>query len=201
VNPLFQGAYAFERIENARLARYARDFLIGPRQPAPEGIAAQLQKDLDLVKVRLIECREPRDFDVWVNSALRVARLVNPHLSPDDASAIWLRAQAGPCYPSLRASQREWLALFRAVAARDAARMAGYAEALLAAQEALGSEAREYLLMAAMAGRIAAREPQRALALWNAHSARVRAQSPAFRLLRCHAGPGCSAAFTAYAER
>jgi hypothetical protein len=167
----------------------------------PETVTAQLQKDLDLVKLRLMECREPRDFDVWVSSALRVARLVNPHLSPDDAAAIWARAQSSPCYLSLRASQREWIALFHAVAARDAARMAGYAEGLLAAQPDFAAEAREYLLMAAMTGRIAAREPERALALWTAHSGRVRAQAPAFRLLRCHAeSAGCAAAFAAYAE-
>ena len=39
VNPLFQGAYAFERVENARLAWYARDFLLGPRRPLPENDA------------------------------------------------------------------------------------------------------------------------------------------------------------------
>jgi spermidine synthase len=202
VNPLFQGAYAFDRIENARLAWYARDFLIGPRRPDPEDVTAQLQKDLELVKLRLLECREPRDFDVWISSALRVARLVNPHLSRDDAGAIWARAQSSPCYLGLRAPQREWIALFRAVAARDATRMAGYAESLLSAQEDFASEAREYLLMAAMSARIASREPERALALWNSHSGRVRAQSPAFRLLRCHAqGADCAQAFAAYAER
>ena len=36
VNPLFQGAYAFERIENTRLAWYARDFLLGRAPPVPE---------------------------------------------------------------------------------------------------------------------------------------------------------------------
>src|SRR5207342_1291067 len=64
VNPLFQGAYAFDRIENARLAWYARDFLVGPRRPAPDRVPTQLQKDLDLLRVRLIECRDPREFDV-----------------------------------------------------------------------------------------------------------------------------------------
>ena len=160
VNPLFQGAYAFDRIENARLAWYARDFLLGQRRPAPENVPTPLQKDLDLLRVRLIECRDPRDFDVWIHSALRVAALVNPHLAPDDAGAIWTRVQASPCYPSLNGLQRDWIALLRAVALRDATRMASGAEELLTTQAGLAIEAREYLLMAAMTGRLAAREPR-----------------------------------------
>jgi predicted membrane-bound spermidine synthase len=202
VNPLFQGAYAFDRIENARLAWYARDFLIGQRRPAPEDVPTQLQKDLDLLRVRLLECRDPRDFDVWIHSALRVAALVNPQLAADDAGAIWARVQSSPCYSSLNGQQRDWIALLRAVALRDAARMASGAEALLTPPAGLAIEAREYLLMAAMTGRLAAREPAEALRLWKEHGDRVRASMPAFRLLRCHAdSAGCAAQFAAYAVR
>jgi spermidine synthase len=202
VNPLFQGAYAFERIENARLAWYARDFLLGANRPAPDRVPTTLQKDLDLLRVRLIECRDPRDFDVWIHSALRVAALVNPHLAADDAVAIWARMQASPCYPSLRGLQRDWLTLLRAVAARDAGRMAALAEGLLGTEVALATEAREYLLIAAMSGRLASREPGEALRLWREQSNRVRASSPAFRLLRCHAErAGCAADFADYAVR
>ena len=64
----------------------------------------------------------------------------------------------------------------------------------------------EYALMAAMAGHLASRRPQQALALWRKHAERIpRTASPAFRLLRCHAEPGdsaaCSRAFRDYAER
>ncbi|HEX6690724.1 MAG TPA: hypothetical protein VF110_06190, partial [Burkholderiales bacterium] len=202
VNPLFQGAHAFERVENARLAWYARDYLLGPRRPVPESIPTQLQKDLDLMKLRLIECREPREFDSWLHAMLRVAKLLNPHLAPDDAGAVWARIQAAPCYPTLRESQREWVALARAVALRDAPRMAALAERILATQAGLGAEAREYLVLAAMTGRLAAREPQKALELWREESTRLRLAAPAFRLLRCQAErAGCAAAFAAYAER
>ena len=84
VNPLFQGAYAFERVENTRLAWYARDFLLRNRSPVPESVPRELQKDLELVKLRLLECREPRELDVWLHSAIRVAKALNPYLAPDD---------------------------------------------------------------------------------------------------------------------
>src|SRR4051812_11164278 len=179
VNPLFRGAYAFERVENTRLAWYARNFLIAPRRPAPEGVTAQLQKDLELVKLRLLECREPRELDVWLSSALRVAKAINPYVAADDAAAVWLSVGASPCFRGLHPFQQRWLALFRAVAARDVERMAELGDGVLAADPDLATETREYALMTAMAGHIASRRPARALELWKAHVDRIgRAASP-----------------------
>jgi spermidine synthase len=205
-NPLFRGAYAFERIENARLAWYARNFLIGARLPDPDSVPAQTQKDLELVKLRLVDCREPREQDVWLNSALRVAKAVNPYLSADDAAAVWLRMARTPCFAGLYEFQKTWLALFRAVGARDSSRMAELGARLLGSERPYGSEAREYLLMAAMAGYIAERQPERALELWRAHAKEIprAASTPAFRLLRCHAqndARACAEDFSVYAER
>jgi predicted membrane-bound spermidine synthase len=207
VNPLFEGAYAFERVENTRLAWYARNFLVSPRTPQPEAVPTPLQKDLELIKLRLLECRSPREHDVWLHSALRVAAALNPYLAPDDAAVVWTEIAAGRCFASLQEFQRRWIDLFRAVALRDAARMGELGASLLGTQTELRSEAREYLLMAAMAGSIAARKKPRALELWSEHAPQLSrvASSPAFRLLRCHAEPAggeaCAAAFRAYAER
>src|SRR5688572_436949 len=201
INPLFKGAYAFERVENTRLAWYARDFLLRPRPPVPEGVPRELQKDLELVKLRLIECREPRELDAWLHSALRAAKALNPFLSPDDAGAVWARIAKSPCHATLHEFQRRWLALFRATGARDARRMAELGSELLTTQKELGADAREYLLLAALTGHIASGDKARALELWAQHGNTVRPR-PAFRLLRCHAAPGgCVDAFRAYAER
>lgn len=203
VNPLFRGAYAFERVENTRLAWYGRNFLAGGPPPVPEGVPTQLQKDLELVKLRLIECREPRDLDVWLHSAVRVAQALNPYLAPDDLAPIWARIASGTCFSSLHEFQQRWIVLLRAVAARDAQRMAELATRLLATQTALAVDAREYLLMAAMAGHVARGEGRSALELWRGHSGRIRAVAhPAFRLLRCHAeARRCAEDFRPYAER
>jgi spermidine synthase len=203
VNPLFRGAYAFERIENARLAWYGRNFLAGPRIPVPEAVPTQLQKDLELVKLRLMECRDPRELDVWLHSAIRVAQALNPYLAPDDLAPIWSRIASGWCFASLHEFQQRWIALFRAVAARDAARMAALGSQLLDTQTELGIDAREYLLMAAMTGYVARGEGRAAVELWRKQRDHIRgAASPAFRLLRCHAERGgCAEDFRAYAER
>jgi len=202
VNPLYKGAYAFERVEATRLAWYARNFLVGVR-PAPEAVPTQLQKDLELVQVRLLECREPRQLDVWLHSALRVARAVNPYLKPDDAGAVWRAVASTQCFPTLPQFQRRWIELFAAVAARDSARMAGYARELLDTTPELGTDAREYLVLAALSGSVAQGDKPAALELWRAQKAKLRAPAaPAFRLLRCHAeAASCAAEFSLYAER
>jgi predicted membrane-bound spermidine synthase len=203
VNPLFKGAASFERVENTRLAWYARNFLAHEQAPEPQAVPTALQKDLELVKLRLFDCHAPRSHDVWLHSALRVAQAVNPYLAPADLEALWDRVAAGRCYRTLLEFQQRWIDLFAAVAARDAARMAELGERLLGAQPELSNEAREYLLMAAMAGHVASGGGPRALELWRGHGERIlRSASPAFRLLRCHAAlEGCAEDFRDYAER
>jgi spermidine synthase len=204
VNPLHSGALAFERVENTRLARYARDFFLNPKPPEPESVTTLLQKDLEIAKLRLIECREPRDQDVWLHSLINVARTLNPYLPPAESQAVWQRFAAAPCFASLRDFQRRWIGLFAAVAARDGARAAALADELLATQSELSRDAREYLLMAAMSGYLASDDPRRAKELWDQYEDRVRGPArPVFRLLRCHAERGdeaaCAAAFAPYA--
>ena len=202
LNPLYKGAYAFERIEATRIAWYARDFLISPRTPAPEAVSTQLQKELELVKLRLIECREPRELDVWLHSAVRVARATNPFLAPNDAGGVWQHIASRKCFSELHEFQRRWIALFAAVAARDAARMAEHATQLLATQGELDTEAREYLLLAAMGGHVAGGDKARALELWRTYKSKLRSPSaPAFRLLVCHASPErCGSEFSAWSS-
>jgi len=159
-----------------------------------------------VVKLRLLECRDAREFDVWLHSLLRVAKLVNPSLPPAEAGAIWSRIAGAPCIPGLYEFQRQWIALFQAVGARDARAMAQIAPLLLDSTPELHGDGREYLLMAGMSGAIASGRHGLALELWERHAANLAqdAGQPAFRLLRCHAQPGaggaCADALRAYAQ-
>ncbi len=188
INPLYKGAHAFTRIENARRARYALDFLLGTVPPAPENIATDLQKDLEIVQLRLLGCQSPRSLDVWLHALLRVAGAINPYVAADEAAALWSKVLAAPCVATLHAFQRKWIALFAAVGARDAARMAELGEDLLSTQPTLSSDAREYLLLATMGGALVRGEARRAAALWDRYApGLLRARAPGLRLLRCHA--------------
>jgi len=188
IDPLYKGAHAFERIENARRARYALDFLLGPEAPAPQDISSEFQKDLEIVQLRLLGCRDPRALDVWLHALLRVARAINPYVRASEAGALWTEIAAAPCVATLHRFQQQWIALFAAVGARDTARMAALGEDLLETQPSLSRDAREYLLQATMSGALALGQRARAAALWDRYAVGLlRARAPALRLLRCHA--------------
>ena len=202
VNPQHRGALNFERIENTRLARYARDFLLRAKPPEPESIGTLLQKDLEVTKLRLLECREPREQDIWMHSLLNVARATNPYLAPDEAAPVWARFMAAPCFGTLRDYQRRWIELHAALAARDGRKSAALATEILAAQADLNRDAREYLLIAGMAGHLSVGERSEAMALWTRQEPQLRNPDRlVLRLLRCHAdAAACATAFAGYAD-
>lgn len=197
VNPLYKGASTFERVENTRIAVYARDFLLDAA-PQPSAISTRLEKDLEVVKMRLLDCRNPREQDVWLHALLNVAQTLNPYLRAAEADLVWQRIAKAPCFAGLHDFQKQWIAVFRAVGERNAVRMAELGGVLLANQSQINNESREYLWLAALTGYIAAGASGEAKKVWDWYHDRLpeAARKPAFRLLRCRAAPAdCGAAF------
>jgi predicted membrane-bound spermidine synthase len=159
-----------DRIEHARRAVYARDFLIGATRPEPRGIPPQLQKDLELMQLRGIDCVDPQKTEMWVRSATGVARSVNSDLPAADASAIWSSFERNDCFKRLAATDRSWIELFAAVGAHDAARMGKLATELLETGRDLTPKTQQFLLTAALTGLLATRDYEGAAQLWNKHS-------------------------------
>lgn len=187
------GADYFNRIEQIRRARYVHDALLSPQPPEPVAMPRSLQKDLELASLRALDCWDPARHDVWLHSLYEVALLVNPFLAPEDALAVWRRFESSACYASLPQEFRQWIALFKAVGARDVATMASLAEQLLAKPSELPAESRAYLLTAAMTGYLSQGKPQQALASWNRFAVKVspeRRAQLALRLLYAKASGG-----------
>ena len=171
VRPLsYDGDEFLERIELARRARYARDFYLAPTPPVPLGIPADLEKNLELSKMRGLECVDAQTYDVWLHSLFHVARIANPALEPAEAGAIWSRFERSPCYKRLAAEDRQWLALFSAAGAREAPAMARYADEILAAGKELSPSHKQYLLAASLTGNILTGQLDRAQSQWDKHS-------------------------------
>jgi hypothetical protein len=191
--PSLDGPDYFEKLELARRARYARDFLLRANIPEPVNIPRPLQKDLEMSKLRLIECRDPGQYDIWFHSLYNLAQSVNPLLPARDARAIWERLEKSSCISALNASQRRWLELFKAVGSRDAARMAQMAEMLLTQQSDLPADHRQYLLSAGLAGYIAQNRRADAAAMLARHKDDFREENLGLRLLKAHAGLGTNA--------
>ena len=182
------GEEYLDALEQARRAGYARDYLLSAKPPEPLAIPRPFQKDLELVRARLLECRDVGRSDIWVQSLYDLARTLNPMLPPADAKAVWERIERAPCAAQLTPDEREWIALFRAVGERSAPDMARLAEALLAKQSNFPMGHRQYLIAAGMAGWLAQGKRAEAAALWNRYPADVdRLSDVGLRLLSAHA--------------
>ena len=173
---MLAGGDNYEKMERMRRARYARDFL-SATVPEPVNIPYSLQKDLELVQLRLVRCMRPDEFDSWVHALFQVALATIPYLPPEDARTLWGRLAATPCRDAVPESQARWIALLRAVAERDVAAMTSGARELLAKPSpSLESRtSREYLIAVAMAGYLAQGKHAEARALWERYGPTRRA--------------------------
>jgi hypothetical protein len=188
IEPAAEGEDYLDILKLTRRAHYAQDFFLRAVPPQPVAIPRQLQKDLELLRLRLLECREPEKFDVWLHALYQTAYTLNPLLAPPEAKAVWNRIEQARCNSSLPAGKRQWMALMRAVGVRDAPKMAQLAEALLAITSDLPDGHRQYLMAAGMAGYLAQGRRSEARALWNRYPRDVGGTDDlGLRLLHAHA--------------
>jgi hypothetical protein len=187
-DPEGEGQEYLEPLELARRAAYAKDYLVSAKPPEPVAIPRPFQKDLELVRERLVECRDVGRSDIWLHALYELSRTLNPMLSSDEAAAVWDRIERAPCSTQLTADERQWISLFRAVGERSAPDMARIAEALLAKQTELPLGHRQYLIAAGMTGYLAQGKRAEAAALWNRYPADAdRLGDIGLRLLHAHA--------------
>jgi hypothetical protein len=99
--PTFEGGDYLDIIQRAREARYDHEFFLRDVPPQPAAIPLELQMNLELLRLRLIDCRAPEQSEVWLDAIYSVGRGMNPLLAPPDATAVWDRIQRSPCYASL----------------------------------------------------------------------------------------------------
>src|SRR3989475_74408 len=161
------GEEYLEALQLTRRARYARDFLLLHTAPEPVAIPRPFQKDLELTRARLIECRDPERSDIWFHSLYQLARAMNPMLSSHDAKMVWERIERGPCSSHVAPDERQWIDLMKAVGNRAAPDMARLAEALLAKPSDLPAGHRQYLMAAGLAGYLPPGKRAEAGALWS----------------------------------
>ena len=178
------GAEYFNRIEQIRRARYIRDTYLKPNPPEPLAMPRALQKDLELASLRALDCWDPARHDVWLHSLFQVAIVVNPFLAPEESGAIWKRFETASCYGSLPQQYKLWIALFKAVGARDAANMAVLATQLFTQPGDLAPESRRYLLTAAMTGYLAQNKPREAVHAWERYAPSISREDRSQLMLR-----------------
>jgi spermidine synthase len=103
-----------------------------------------------------------------------VAARTLPHLAPDRRRELWADARWLGCDPARTVpAVRARLALYRAIAERDAAAMYTQATQMLAAPERANVGWQRFLLSTAMLGGLASGRPDDARGLWASHADRL----------------------------
>ncbi len=128
----------------------------------------------------------PRRFETeWTSALHGLAVLTLAYLDAQMGEELFSTISPENCPGTLSESLQSWIALYRAVAARDANQMAAIAEGLLNDDVAEDEPRRHYLLAAAMLGRLAQDDPEEALGIWQTHSRGIDAEplSPDLQLL------------------
>jgi len=111
-------------------------------------------------------CETAELADDWSLELHSLALATLPFLDAGKAAALLDAAVPGKCADLAAADLTPWLDLYRAVAARDAVHIAGAAEALLQSGETMDPARHRYALVAAMLGRLVARQPDQVIRLW-----------------------------------
>ena len=174
-------------------AAAARDYLLRGDTRLLKITPAEPAGELAMLRAALVDCRIALPDGVLPATMDQLARLVNSHLPKAQAVDVWAKLAASPCKSKLTTSERRWMDLYTAVAAREPARMAMGATAILEAEPDLPAESKAYALAAAMAGYTLSGERGLALKAFNQHRSKLRpvvAWQPVFTFLSAHAlGP------------
>ena len=146
-------------IDDAR--RISRTFSDGDRD------VSSLRPELEVVALLARSCDPTTTDDEWLRGLQTLAISALPFLPPAEGSDLLQRAMPAACLERANVSARVlgWLDLYRAVAARDGARMAAAAQPLLEDPSSADWQ-RHYALEAGMLGYLAAGQPDRTLELW-----------------------------------
>ena len=108
--------------------------------------------------------------ELWMDAVHTLALSTLAFVDAATADSLLATVIPESCARSAASPNREWFALYRAVGARDAARMAAAATALLQRSPAMSPEEREYALVAGMLGFAASGRAEEGARLWAAHA-------------------------------
>src|SRR6185503_20567759 len=106
---------------------------------------------------------------LWMDALHSLALSTLAYVDAETAEKLLASAIPATCAESAASPNREWFALYRAVGARDTARMAAAATVLLEKSAAMTPEQHEYALVAGMLGFAASGKPEQGAQLWASH--------------------------------
>jgi spermidine synthase len=158
--------------ELKRVALAVRAYLLEGRPETLAELPRALRTDVEVLRWHGIDCR-PGPGRLSVEGMGAIADAMIPHLPAEALRPVWRKLQQAPCAARRDDTERQWIALYAAVSERNAREMARLGEALLGPPGGRAGRRGDYLLGAAVVGRLAGGDAAGATALWHEHSTRV----------------------------
>jgi hypothetical protein len=125
------------------------------------------------------QCSEGALNSEWWKAMLHIIADFVPCWSPEQLSTLLHYIETSSCAKHFSASQRDFIALIKAVAKKDPARMAWYSKKLLEQKDAnmLEADHLEYILSAGMLGDVSAGNTREADLLWRQYGPLLPAEN------------------------
>jgi spermidine synthase/MFS family permease len=134
-------------------------------EPLPE----ELDASLAVVDLLTGACADAAQADRWFTAIYRLMITALPHVDPDGRSGVLALLDDETCIGFLADERRRWLALFTAIAGREASRMAEVAADVLSSGASAPDHPEQlgYLMGVTMLGRLADGDAPAALKAWH----------------------------------
>jgi spermidine synthase len=165
----------FERTMSIALARSIQTVLAGGDEATLGSAAKSVGPTITALELLSRFCESPAAEEAWLLGLESLAHSTLARLDADAATALLDAVLPLRCRTQRSALALVWFALYRAVAARDALRMAAAAESVLEFDRTSEPARRRYALTAAMLGHYSSGRPDKALELWENRTATVGA--------------------------
>ena len=155
------GQATFHRTVLINQARLLHDSIVSGGAP----LTSELGKTAAVTELITRTCDVTAQQDLLLSSLHTIAQWSLAFLSAEDATALLNKILPADCMTTATPKLAAWVHLYRAVAARDAATMAG-AGATVLRQTDIDDSRQYYALTAAMLGNLVDGRPDLSLALW-----------------------------------
>jgi hypothetical protein len=160
----------------------------------PATLDGELVAELSVLRAALRACKVRIPEAALQRELADVARFAAAQLPRESALALWNDLVSPRCERTLSSTVREWLALHRAVAARDAAQMRRAADAVITEEPRMGGGLLAYAVAAGMTARILTGDGAAAIRVFQDHRAQLasagREWQPVFHFLVAQAYGG-----------
>jgi spermidine synthase len=131
-----------------------------------EIIPVKIRENILKFKQGFCDCRPGPDQIQRFFSLYNASVMMTSYLEPRELDDIWEKVGSGPCAITLSATEKNWVALFKALGDRDAPAMVSIAKTILDNEMQLPRAAEKYLVAAGMTGSLMQGDKQEAYNLW-----------------------------------